>query len=71
MIDGRECFDPNMVPLTEFSKKLSWPPTYIQCDCEEILSRLQRGNGSYYWKCESCDRIFSLVRGEIHSKKKA
>ncbi|MGM0169703.1 hypothetical protein IGI39_004826 [Enterococcus sp. AZ135] len=65
MIDGRECFDPNMAPLTEFSKKLSWPPTYIKCDCGEILSRAQRTNASFCWRCTKCGKVFSMVRGSI------
>lgn len=70
MIDGRECFDPNMVPLTEFSKGLSWPPTYIECDCDEILSRLQKANGSYYWKCSECGKTYSMAMGRIILNKK-
>ena len=65
MIDGRECFNPMMVPITEFSKGLSWPPTYIKCDCNEILRRSQRGNGSYYWKCPSCKKLFTMTMGRI------
>lgn len=65
MIDGRECFDPNMVPINEFSKSLSWPPTYIQCDCDKIIGRSQYGNGSYYWKCQECGKNFSLRMGSI------
>lgn len=65
MIDGRECYDPNMVPIGEFSKALSWPPTYIQCDCTKLIGRSQRANGSFYWKCDECGKIFSMKMGNI------
>lgn len=65
MIDGRECFNPMMVPITEFSKGLSWPPTYIKCDCGEILARAQRPDASFYWRCTDCGKVFSMVRGSI------
>ena len=65
MIDGRECFDPNMVPINMYSRNLSWPPTFIQCDCGEIIGRSQRANSSYYWKCPKCKEVFSMVRGSI------
>lgn len=65
MINGRECFDPNMMPLNEFNKKLSWPPTYIQCDCNKIIGRSQKNNGNFYWKCPECKKEYSMVMGNI------